>query len=91
VPAATGVQADFNNDGAADLAVGVPGEDVGSISDAGAVNVLYGSASGLLDGRRWRDPREPDSTTGRSLRIGSSGAARAASGTVDQKPELVAA
>jgi len=47
-PTATGsVQADFNNDGAADLAVGVPGEDVGSISDAGAVNVLYGSAGKL--------------------------------------------
>lgn len=46
-PTATGVQADFNNDGAVDLAVGVSGEDVGSISDAGAVNVLYGSASGL--------------------------------------------
>jgi hypothetical protein len=45
--AANGVQADFNNDGFADLAVGVPGEDVGSIPDAGAVNVLYGSASKL--------------------------------------------
>ena len=38
---------DFNNDGFADLAVGVPGEDVGSAQDAGAVNVIYGSASGL--------------------------------------------
>jgi FG-GAP repeat len=38
---------DFNQDGFADLAVGVPGEDAGRISDAGAVNVLYGSASGL--------------------------------------------
>ena len=37
------VAADFNNDGFADLAVGVPGEDVGSVVDAGAVNVLYGS------------------------------------------------
>ncbi len=44
---AGGVRADFNNDGAADLAVGVPGEDVGSIPDAGAVNVLYGSAGKL--------------------------------------------
>jgi hypothetical protein len=41
------LQADFNNDGADDLAVGVPTESVGSISRAGAVNVLYGSASGL--------------------------------------------
>jgi hypothetical protein len=38
---------DFNGDGYTDLAVGVPGEDLGSIADAGAVNVIYGSASGL--------------------------------------------
>jgi hypothetical protein len=47
-PAAVGtLQADFNNDGADDLAVGVPLEDVGSAVDAGAVNVLYGSGGGL--------------------------------------------
>ena len=38
---------DFDQDGYADLAVGVPGEGVGSILGAGAVNVLYGSAGGL--------------------------------------------
>ncbi len=38
---------DFNNDGLADLAVGAVDEDVGAISNAGAVNVLYGSVSGL--------------------------------------------
>jgi hypothetical protein len=38
---------DFNGDGFADLAIGVPGEDIGAISDAGAVHVLYGSAAGL--------------------------------------------
>jgi hypothetical protein len=38
---------DFDNDGFIDLAIGVPGEDIGTITDAGAVNVLYGSASGL--------------------------------------------
>jgi disulfide bond formation protein DsbB len=38
---------DFNNDGFADLAIGVPEERVGSIGNAGAVNVLYGSAAGL--------------------------------------------
>jgi hypothetical protein len=37
------LQADFVNDGADDLAVGVPGENVGSVVDAGSVNVLYGS------------------------------------------------
>jgi hypothetical protein len=38
---------DFNSDGIPDLAVGAPGEDVGSVSDAGAVSVLYGSTTGL--------------------------------------------
>ena len=38
---------DFNNDGFIDLAIGVPGEDLATITDAGAVTVLYGSASGL--------------------------------------------
>ncbi len=38
---------DFNGDGFADLAIGVPYEDVDGISNAGAVNVLYGSISGL--------------------------------------------
>jgi hypothetical protein len=38
---------DFDGDGHDDLAVGVSREDVGSIVDAGAVNVIYGSASGL--------------------------------------------
>jgi FG-GAP repeat len=41
------LQADFNNDGFADLAVGTPFEDAGTIEDAGAVNVLYGSAAQL--------------------------------------------
>ena len=38
---------DFNKDGFADLAIGVPGEDVGDIVDAGIVHILYGSATGL--------------------------------------------
>jgi hypothetical protein len=38
---------DFNHDGFADLAVGAPYESVGSVFAAGAVSVLYGSASGL--------------------------------------------
>ncbi len=40
-------QGDFNGDGFADLAIGVPNEDVGVVLNAGAVNVLYGSAAGL--------------------------------------------
>jgi FG-GAP repeat len=38
---------DFDGDGFADLAVGVPGENVGAVGNAGAVTVLFGSAVGL--------------------------------------------
>lgn len=38
---------DFNGDGFQDVAVGVPGEDIGSRNSAGAINVLYGTHSGL--------------------------------------------
>ena len=41
------VTADFNGDGFEDKAIGVPYEDIGSIVDAGAVHVIYGSARGL--------------------------------------------
>src|SRR5262245_3863116 len=40
---------DFNNDGFDDLAVGIPYEDIGGESDAGAVAVFYGDPNGLLD------------------------------------------
>ncbi|MWA12457.1 FG-GAP repeat protein [Streptomyces sp. BA2] len=39
--------ADYNNDGYADLAVGVPGATVGGKAKAGYVNVVWGGASGL--------------------------------------------
>ena len=38
---------DFDGDGYDDLAVGAPTEDIGTVDSAGAVTVLYGSASGL--------------------------------------------
>src|SRR5436190_23756298 len=41
------VRGDFNGDGSADLAVGVPGEDVGGVDGAGAINLLYGGPDGL--------------------------------------------
>lgn len=44
---------DFNGDGFDDLAAGAPGEDTKVREDSGAVNVLYGSSSGLtLEGNR---------------------------------------
>ena len=39
--------ADANGDRFDDLAVGAPEEDVGTLINAGAVNALYGSATGL--------------------------------------------
>ena len=47
VAGAAAVPSDFNGDGYADLAIGVQGESVGSKFGAGAINVLFGSASGL--------------------------------------------
>ena len=45
--AAAGLRADFNGDGAADLAIGAPGEGLAGQTAAGVVHVLYGSAGGL--------------------------------------------
>jgi hypothetical protein len=39
--------ADYNADGFVDVAVGDLTEDVGAVADAGALNVIYGSAAGL--------------------------------------------
>jgi hypothetical protein len=39
--------ANLGHSGHADLAIGVPFEDVGIVTDAGAVNVVYGSTTGL--------------------------------------------
>ena len=38
---------DFNGDGYDDLAVGVAGEDRGSVIDSGSVNLMYGSIFGI--------------------------------------------
>ena len=38
---------DFDGNRRDDLAIGVPGEDIGNDDDAGSVNVLYGKAGGL--------------------------------------------
>ena len=39
--------ADYNGDGFMDLCVGVPYEDVDARTNAGAVNVIFGAATGL--------------------------------------------
>ncbi len=42
---------DYDTDGFTDLVVGVPGEDIGDVADAGIVQIVYGSASGLGKGK----------------------------------------
>jgi len=46
---------DYDSDGFTDLAVGVPGDDVGSTPNGGAVHVIYGSVNGLtaVGNQRW--------------------------------------
>jgi len=47
---------DIDGDGYADLAIGVPGEFVGTIDSAGGFHILFGSASGLTtDVNQWFD------------------------------------
>ena len=41
---------DFDDDGFGDIAVGVPGEDIGSATDAGLVNIVYGSEMVAMPG-----------------------------------------
>ncbi|HEX8103969.1 MAG TPA: integrin alpha [Solirubrobacteraceae bacterium] len=50
----TDVRDDFNGDGRADQAIGVPNEDLPGGADAGAVQVLYGSDNGLQAGNDQR-------------------------------------
>lgn len=77
------VFADFNGDGYADLAIGSPNETVlfngVDVEEAGAVNVIYGSADGLSSANNqiWhrgidditRDP-EPNDNFGHALAVG---------------------
>lgn len=59
--AAPSARPDFNCDGYADLAVGIPGETVNGVAGAGVVEVFWGSQSGL----------QPNATV---LSIGAEGA-----------------
>lgn len=70
---------DFDGNGLADLAVGVPYEDVGSLEDAGAVQILYGSSTGLTatnnqsftqDSSGIADAAEAEDRFGESLAMG---------------------
>ena len=50
---------DFDGDGYEDLAVGIPGEDVGSTQDAGAVQIFYGDSGGLGASSKLFDAKTP--------------------------------
>ena len=41
---------DFDNDGYDDLAIGLPGEDIGAVVDAGSILVVYGGLRGPQPG-----------------------------------------
>ncbi|MEV5436584.1 FG-GAP-like repeat-containing protein [Streptomyces sp. NPDC052682] len=50
--APSGLSGDFNGDGYRDVAIGAMGADAGSVRNAGAVVVLYGSSSGVSASRK---------------------------------------
>ena len=71
------VAADVNCDGADDLAIGIPGEDIGTVENAGAVTVVFGGRSGLggatetiAQQRGLRGVAEPGDTTGAVIASG---------------------
>jgi hypothetical protein len=47
-PQAAAACSDFNGDGKNDLAIGVPGNRVGDVNNAGAVHILYGRPNSLV-------------------------------------------
>jgi hypothetical protein len=48
-----GNRSDINNDGYADLVVGVPNEDITAGGNDGAIQVFFGGAAGLTDVDQW--------------------------------------
>ncbi len=70
---------DFNNDGFSDLAVGIPGEDIGNDGETGMVTVIYGAPGGLdpASTENWHQDTanvagtgEDDDTCGVALAVG---------------------
>ncbi|MBI2570819.1 MAG: FG-GAP repeat protein [Candidatus Schekmanbacteria bacterium] len=58
--------ADFDRDGYADLAVGLPYKDVNGAADAGSVDIFYGSSSGLIPVRYKKIQQETLGSTSES-------------------------
>ncbi|MFI6022978.1 S8 family serine peptidase [Streptomyces sp. NPDC051287] len=84
---------DYNKDGCTDLVVGTSREDVGSATDAGTVDVLYGASGGLGTGRAALHLEQGAGAEGILAAASESGdrmgAAVAAGLTLDQEPYLV--
>lgn len=74
---------DFNGSGFDDLAIGVPGEDVAGHDNAGGVNALYGTASGLSALAWGGDPLWTQGNFGFASAAGDQFGARLAAGDFD--------
>ena len=55
---------DFDGDGRDDLAIGAPGESIGTVRNAGAVFVLYGSDDGLTGDRAYSTAQDRSAIPG---------------------------
>ncbi|MFF8317833.1 S8 family serine peptidase [Streptomyces bobili] len=84
---------DHNKDGCTDLVVGTSREDVGSATDAGTVDVLFGASGGLGTGKAALHFEQGTGSEGILAASSESGdrmgAAVAAGLTLDQEPYLV--
>ncbi|MFF4312321.1 S8 family serine peptidase [Streptomyces sp. NPDC001507] len=84
---------DYNKDGCTDLVVGTSREDVGSATDAGTVDVIYGASGGLGTGKAALHLEQGTGAEGILAASSESGdrmgAAVAAGLTLDQEPYLV--
>ena len=68
---------DFNGDGSHDVIIGVPGEDVGSLTDAGLVHAVFGGSGGWSNSTNiyqgndsWPGVAESGDRFGASLAVG---------------------
>ncbi|NUS54948.1 MAG: S8 family serine peptidase [Streptomycetaceae bacterium] len=84
---------DYNKDGCTDLVVGTSREDVGSATDAGTVDVIYGASGGLGTAKAALHLEQGTGAEGLLAASSESGdrmgAAVAAGLTLDQEPYLV--
>jgi hypothetical protein len=68
----------FNDDQYADIAVGAPGEDVGSATNAGSINIIFGSADGPTTNGNYQLHQDSSGVSGSPVTNGYFAAALAA-------------